>query len=560
MVIKRQSGLVRTFTIIYLFVSIFWAFYSLRFYKVFHGKHWLHERRRELYTTEARRFRVTAVELGGLLIKLGQFFSTRVDMLPPESIKELSSLQDEVKAESFAGISAVIEEEFNSPLEQVFLSIEEEATASASLGQVHRGVLKDGSVVAIKVQRPGIDMLVNVDLNAIAKVVALIKAFTDWDRVIDLDAIYKEFADTIRAELDYIQEGHNAETIAANLAEDQDIIIPVVNWEYTRHRVLTMEYLEGIKITETRLLQAADIDCSHIAEKLLETYVKQVLIDGFYHADPHPGNLFVSKEGKIILLDFGMVGTITPEVKTSLVDMSLALVNRDFGEVLRYLQELGFIRYNSDNDALIRAMGIFVEHFLGTGKDVAESDLKRFLQDLEILLYEQPFQIPANYTFLGRALGTLYGICIGLDENISFIDVARPYVDRIVPGKTSIFNLVKDKTKRLGLSLIELPPLAESVLRKAERGDLNVNIPLKSLGAAIDNNTRANKMVAWAIVFGFSLLGSIYLLINGWNQAARYCGGFTALAFLIFIMNNKITGGRKRKAPHPPVIVKRGSK
>lgn len=551
----KKSGFVRSLTILRLFIGIFWAFYSLRYYRIFRSSKWVESRRQLLYITQARHFRITAVELGGLLIKLGQFFSTRVDILPQNSIQELSGLQDEVKAELFSDIRQVIEEEFQLPLEMVFKSINPDPLASASLGQVHQGELDDGTSIAIKVQRPGIDQLVNIDLGAISRVVSLIKLFTDWNRFIDLDAIYKEFATTIRGELNYLQEGRNAETIAANFASDEQIIIPEIFWEYTRTRVLTMSYLGGIKINDIDQLKAVGVDCAVVAEKLLAAYVKQVLIDGFFHADPHPGNLFVSSDGNIIMLDFGMVGSISPTVRKTLVEMSLALVSRDFTKVVNYLVKLGFIRPNAESDSLIRAISVFIEGFFGTGEEVTDTDLKVFLKDLEVLLYEQPFQIPANYTFLGRALGTLYGICVGLDPSISFIDVARPYVDEIVPGKNSIFTLIKDQSKRLGKSLIQLPTLAESVLTKADRGDLIVNIPWRSLSNSIDNNSRAIKMAAWAIIWGVSSLASIMLLINGWIQYARWAGVFALIVFLIFLKNSFNPG--RRSAPHPPILIKR---
>lgn len=551
----KKSGFVRSLTILRLFIGIFWAFYSLRYYRIFRDSKWIESRRQLLYITQARHFRLTAVELGGLLIKLGQFFSTRVDILPQNSIQELSGLQDEVKAELFSDIRQVIEEEFQQPLEMVFKSIDPDPLASASLGQVHQGELDDGTSIAIKVQRPGIDQLVNIDLRAISRVVSLIKLFTDWNRFIDLDAIYKEFATTIRGELNYLQEGRNAETIAANFATDEQIIIPKIFWEYTRTRVLTMSYQGGIKINDIDQLKAVGVDCARVAEKLLAAYVKQVLIDGFFHADPHPGNLFASSDGNIVMLDFGMVGSISPTVRKTLVEMSLALVSRDFTKVVNYLVKLGFIRPNAESDSLIRSISVFIEGFLGTGEEVTDSDLKGFLKDLEVLLYEQPFQIPANYTFLGRALGTLYGICVGLDPNISFIDVARPYVDEIVPGKNSIFTLIKDQSKRLGKSLIQLPTLAESVLKKADRGDLMINVPLRSLSNSIDNNTRAIKMTSWAIIWGVSSLASVMLLINGWMQYARWAGVFALIVFLIFLKNSFSPG--RRSAPHPPVLIKR---
>ncbi|MDD3270832.1 MAG: AarF/ABC1/UbiB kinase family protein, partial [Syntrophomonadaceae bacterium] len=554
--ISRRLGMLRFFRVIKLFVDIFWAFYSLKFKRIWHNASWVEVKRQELYKTQARYFRDTAVQMGGLLIKLGQFFSTRVDILPRISIDELAGLQDEVPAVEFAEIKEVIETEFARPIERVFAQFDCDALASASLGQVHRGHLSDGSTVAIKVQRPGIDELVAVDLRAIYQVIKLIKIFTNWGQVIDFDAIFVEFKETLQAELDYIQEGHNAETIAKNSQDDPDIIIPGIYWDFTTRRVLTMEYLEGIKVTDHKLLLQSGINRQAIAAKLLQTYVKQMLIDGFYHADPHPGNLFVTPEGKLIMVDFGMTGSIPPHLRQTLVEMVFALVNRDYAQVTEYLKELGFIRYDYDNQALNRAISIFLEELVGSGQDLSSLDLQALLRDLETLFYEQPFQVPANFTFLGRALGTLYGICIGLDPGISFIDVAKPYVKQIAPERDSIFRIVKDRSKLIGNALLDIPPLMQKALIRVERGELNLTPPLQNINHAIEQNTRVTRSLVWSIVFGFSLLTSAYLLVNGLKDFATYLMIFSIIIFLLLLKTNRKP--TRKKAPHPPVMIKRG--
>ena len=514
-------------------------------------------KRQELYKTQARYFRDTAVQMGGLLIKLGQFFSTRVDILPRISIDELAGLQDEVPAVEFAEIKEVIEAEFESSLEQVFAQFDSDVLASASLGQVHRGHLSNGNTVAIKVQRPGIDELVAIDLRAIYQVIKLIKIFTNWGQVIDLDAIFIEFKETVQDELDYVHEGHNAETIARNSQDDPNIIIPKIYWDYTTRRVLTMEYLEGIKVTDHQLMEQNGIGRQSIAAKLLQTYVKQILIDGFYHADPHPGNLFVTPDGKLVMVDFGMTGSITPDLRETLIEMVFALVNRDYSQVTEYLKELGFIRYDYDNQALNRAISIFLEELVGAGQDLSGLDLQALLRDLETLLYEQPFQIPANFTFLGRALGTLYGICIDLDPGISFIDVAKPYVDQIAPEKGSIFRIVKDRSKLIANALLDIPPLMQKALIRVERGEFNLTLPLRNINDAIDQNTRVTRSLVWSIIFGFSLLTSAYLLVNGLKDFATYLLIFSIIIFLLLLKANRKP--TRRKAPHPPVMIKRGN-
>lgn len=557
MKISRRSGMLRFFIVIKLFVDIFWVFYSLKFKRLWHSDSWVEAKRQELYESQARYFRETAVKLGGLFIKLGQFLSTRVDMLPKTSLDELSGLQDEVPAVDFTDIKEVIEAEFERPLEQVFAQFDSEALASASLGQVHRGHLTDGSTVAIKVQRPGIDELVAIDLRAIYQVIKLLKRFTKWEQVIDFGAIFIEFKENVKAELDYIQEGHNAETIARNSQDDPDVIIPKIYWDYTTRRVLTMEYLEGIKVTEHQLMEQYQINRQALAAKLLQIYVKQILIDGFYHADPHPGNLFITPEGKIIMVDFGMTDSITPDLKETLIEMVFALVNRDYDQVTHYLKELGFIRYDYDNQALNRAMSIFLEELVGTSQDLSSFDLQDLLRDLETLLYEQPFQIPANFTFLGRALGTLYGICLDLDPGISFIDVAKPYVDQIAPERSSIFRIAKDRSKLIGNALLDIPPLMQKALIRVERGELNLTHPLQNINNAIEHNTRVTKALVWAIVFGFSLATSAYLFVNGLTRLAICLLIFSSVIFLLLLVTSRRP--TRKKAPHPPVMIKRGN-
>ncbi len=546
----------RFLTVLRLFLGIFWSFYSLKFKKIYHSNSWLSAKKEELYRSQARRFRLTAIEMGGLLIKLGQFFSTRVDVLPASSIEELSGLQDEVSPVAFQAIKGVIEEEFSSAAEEIFAWIDEMPLASASLGQVHQGKLKDNKIVAVKILRPGIESLIDIDLKALHSVIYLLKRFTDWERFVDFDAIYEEFSVTIQAELDYIKEGQNAEKIAQN-TDDPEIVFPSIYWEYTSKRVLSMEYLEGIKITDYESLKKADIALKKIAQKLLNTYIDQILITGFYHADPHPGNLFVRPDGKIIMIDFGMVGTIPEKMRQTLLEMVFAMVKRDYYEVVEYLNELGFLRYNADKNTVSYAVKVFLEKVLGSGSDLSNTDILNFLDNLENLLYEQPFQLPANFTFLGRALGTLYGICLGLDPEINFLDQAKPYLDKIEKRNHNIQEFISDKAIALGTSFLEIPPLAAKVLQRIERGDIKVNVPVDGIKAAIEENTRAMSVLAWSLSFGFSLATSSYLLVNQYKDIS--IGGFILSAFLLLLMmRSNRAGPKRRRAPHPPVLVKRG--
>ncbi len=545
----------RFYTVVNLFLQIFWSFYSIKFKKMWHSGAWPDAHRQKLFVSEARRFRHTAVNLGGLLIKLGQFFSTRVDVFPQPTINELTGLQDEVQAVPFKDIRQVAEEDFNRPLNEIYARVDEMPLASASLGQVHRGWLTSGEEVAIKIQRPGIEELVRIDLKAIALVVRVIKKLTDWERRIDLDAIYDEFAATLLDELDYIKEGHNAETIAAN-TKDENILFPQIYWNYTTHRVLTMEFMEGIKITNYEELARLGVDRNNIARTLLKTYINQILADGFFHADPHPGNLFVTAEGKLVMIDFGMVGSIPPDLKETLIELVLALVKRDNIQVVGYFKKIGFLRYDADTELVARAVGLLLEETLGTGIDFANADFSGFLTDLESLLYEQPFQIPAQFTFMGRALGTLYGICIGLDANFNFLDEAKPYLTSFARKEAGVWEAIKEKSTRFGASLIEIPPLAEKVLHRMDKGDLTVRISLGSLEDSIAANTRATYYLAAAVVFGFALLTAAYLQVNQAYILARWALGAAVVLPLLPARMGRTKTRRKLKTPPPHAFLR----
>lgn len=549
----------RFYTVVSLFLKIFWSFYSIKYKKLWHGRNWPQAQRQKLFVSEARRFRHTAVELGGLLIKLGQFFSTRVDVFPQSTIKELTGLQDEVEPVPFREVRQVAEEDMARSLEEVYAQVEEMPVASASLGQVHRGVLSSGETVAIKIQRPGIDEMVRIDLKAIALVIDIIKRLTDWESKIDLDAIYAEFAETLLDELDYVKEGHNAETIAANTrARDENILFPAIYWDYTTRRVLTMEYMEGIKITNYDELSRLGVDRNQIALILLRAYINQILADGFFHADPHPGNLFITPEGQLVMLDFGMVGSIPEELKEVLIDLVLAIVKRDNVAVVGYFKKIGFLRYDADTELVARAVGLLLEETLGTGIDFAKADFSGFLKDLETLLYEQPFQIPAQFTFMGRALGTLYGICIGLDPNFNFLDEAKPYLSSFARKDAGVWDAVKEKSTLFATSLLEVPPLAEKVLRRMEKGDLNVKLSLAEWEGSLAANTRAIYYVAAAVVFGFAILTAAYLQVNGFSSEARWALGAALLLPLYLIRRGRPQVRRRMKAPPPHAFRRQG--
>src|SRR5712692_6227447 len=309
-------------------------------------------------------FRETALELGVLMIKLGQFLSSRADLLPEKAIAVLSSLQDEVPPASFDHVVRIIESELGKPVEEVFSMLERKCTAAASLGQVHKAVLAStGETVAVKIQRPTSDQLARLDLSALKFVIWIIGRFVDMNHCIDLMGVYHEFKRTVYEELDYVREAANARRFKEMFKDDPTIYIPRVYDQYVSRRVLVLEWIDGIKINDYTALDAAGINRLEVARRTVCAYFYQFFEAGFFHADPHPGNIFVKKsptgDGSIItFVDFGMVGSLTKIMKRSMKDAFLAFIARDSRSLVHALSQLGFIDKGAHLASIERAMSL----------------------------------------------------------------------------------------------------------------------------------------------------------------------------------------------------------
>src|SRR6266550_5506275 len=316
-------------------------------------------------------FRQTAIQLGGLMIKLGQFLSSRADLLPEQALAVLTSLQDEVPAEPFSHVVSVIEEELGKPIEHLCSVLERKATAAASLGQVHKAVLAStGEEVAVKVQRSNIDQLVRMDLNSLKFVIRVITRFVNTGNFIDLKGVYREFERTVYEEIDFVREAANCKRFKEMFKDDQTIYIPEVYEEYTTRRLLVLEWIDGIKINDYTALEAAGIDRLEVANRTVQAYFHQFFDEGFFHADPHPGNIFVKRgtpgEGPIIeFVDFGMVGALTKSMMQSMKELFLSFVTRDSETMVQALSQLGFIGQGANISAIERGLSLLLEQFYG---------------------------------------------------------------------------------------------------------------------------------------------------------------------------------------------------
>ncbi len=497
----------------------------------------------------AASFRDLAVEMGGVLIKLGQFLSSRADVMPPEVTRELAALQDEVPADPLPPIKRLIEEELGAPIPELFSRFVEEPQSGASLGQTYYAWLPEGDAVIVKAQRPHIEELVATDLAAVKWAIGLIKWYPALRRRINLDALFEEFSRITHRELDYIAEGQNAEELRANFADNPGIFIPRPYWTHTSRRVLTLERADAIKITDYEALTAAGIDRAEVAERVFGTYVQQMLIDGFFHADPHFGNLFVEPQGPspldgshgrefvITFVDFGMTGRITPRDKALFRDLAVHAFNRDVPSAINDMKRLGFILPGTDTRPLQRAFYILMDRYYGLSiREFANIEIDEMLAmayELRDIIYEFPFQIPIDFVLLGRAMGILEGLCAGLDPDFNGFIVAEPYVKQLIAMEMAEEGLTKRVTAEMqdfAALLWRLPRELEEFLNRGNRGELEVRVVItKDVERLVGRIERAmNRLIEMVAFAGFLLAGVFLLNRELWVLSYLFLG----LAFL----------------------------
>ncbi|MDR2895096.1 MAG: hypothetical protein LBV30_00355 [Propionibacteriaceae bacterium] len=483
-----------------------------------------------LYRRQARQFVDYAQRMGGLIVKLGQFMSVRVDLLPKEYIDELSRLQDALPAVPTEQIIAVIEAELQAPIDSLFTDFEPTALAAASLGQVHRAKLRDGRAVAIKVLRPGIESLVKTDLRTLRAILRLLDRLLHLGRFTDVAQLEADFSATFSAELDFQQEGHNAETCQRNLLLNAHIDIPQIHWSHSRGRVLTMEFMDGVRIDDLAAIDAAGIDRSELAEALAGIFFQMVLTDGFYHADPHPGNVLVRHDGVIQLIDFGMVGRVSPQAISQYTELVSCLVRRDAAGIVAALSALGFLSPGADTATLTRLIKPHIDALIGdvtgfyTGASfigaAMDGQLKLSLDQASLaqiqqFIFSQPITLPGQTTFLGKALITVLGLCLRLDPGMDVIAAATPFVGS---GAGEQLRHWLERAWSDGRGLITgLIPTAQrlmSVAEKLDDGSLQVELNAQVEARLTGQLQRSTKRITRAIVIGSGLIA----LALGWRR------------------------------------------
>jgi len=498
------------------------------------------------YQKIAAQFRAMAIRMGGVMIKVGQFLSARLDILPVEITEELSGLQDEVPAEDFEAIRKLAEAELVGPLEEKFESFEAEPLAAASLGQVHRARLRVESSeadefrdVVVKIQRPFIDQLIDVDFSALHRVAGWLMRYKPIRKRVDLPALIAELETTVHREIDYLSEGKNAEAFSANFAGRKRIHVPRVVWSRTTQRVLTLENVYAIKITDYDAITAAGIDRAQVAKVLMDAYLKQIIEDGFFHADPHPGNLFVTPipatedkkaSWQLTFVDFGMVGTVPEHLRDGLRDLLIGVGTRNAARVVESFQTLDVLLPGADLKLLEQAESQLFDRFWGMSmselRKVDHRDMHQFAMQFRELMYEMPFQLPHNLLLLGRTVAILSGMCTGLDPNFNLWSQLAPYAQKLVTEEgVSNWEVWLDAIGGLVKELIALPAQTGRVMTRLERGELNVNTP--QISRQIYHLESAVNRLVGSIIFAAFLFGGVLL----------YRGGDVTLGYIFWALS-----------------------
>ena len=391
------------------------------------GLWWDRQRGRVAQNQQRRaiQLRELLTQLGPAYIKIGQALSTRPDLVPPLYMEELTLLQDQIPPFPNEIAYQFIEEELGDRPDQIYAELSPQPIAAASLGQVYKGKLKTGETVAVKVQRPDLRDSITVDLYILRRLAAWANKNIKKVRS-DLVGILDEFGDRIFEEMDYINEGENAERFAKLYGHLKDVYVPKIYWQYTQRRVLTMEWITGTKLTQVEAISAQGVDARYIIEVGVQCSLRQLLEHGFFHADPHPGNLLATPDGKLAYLDFGMMSEIKPAQRYGLIEAIVHMVNQDFDGLGRDYIKLEFLTPDTDLTPIIPALGRVFKNTLGAS--VSELNIKSITDDLSALMYEYPFRVPAYYALIIRSLVTLEGIAIHIDPNFKVLSAAYPYV------------------------------------------------------------------------------------------------------------------------------------
>jgi predicted unusual protein kinase regulating ubiquinone biosynthesis (AarF/ABC1/UbiB family) len=482
--------------------------------------------------------RNTFLDLGPTFIKVGQLFSTRADIFPGEYVEELSKLQDRVPAFSYEQVEGIVEQELGKKIPELFQDFEPVPLAAASLGQVHKAILYTGESVVVKVQRPGLKKLFEIDLHILKGIARYFQNHPKWGRGRDWMGIYEECCRILWEEIDYLNEGRNADTFRRNFRSYDWVKVPRVYWRYATTKVITLEYVPGIKVSQYDALEAAGVDRKAIARYGAQAYLHQLLNNGFFHADPHPGNLAVSPDGALIFYDFGMMGTIKSNVREGLMETLFGIAQKDGERVVKSLIDLGAIAPVDDMGPVRRSVQYMLDNFMD--KPFENQSVAAISDDLYELAYNQPFRFPATFTFVMRAFSTLEGVGKGLDPEFNFMEVAQPYAMQLMTDNNgsegnSFLNELSRQAVQVSSTALGLPRRLEDTLDKIERGDIRLRVRSVETERLMRRQSNIQLGMSYAMIISSFTIAATILLVHEYLWLAVFIGLMAAAVSFILI-------------------------
>ena len=503
-----------------------------------------------LTLSEAERLRLALEELGPTFIKFGQILSTRHDLIPVEYIQELSKLQDTVAPFEYSEAKKVIEREFGKKIEDIFLSFNPGQIASASIGQVYRATLSGNKEVAVKVMRPGVEEVIETDLAILASLARFAERHIKESKFFNPAGFIDEFSRVMRQEIDYSHEAQNADRFYSNFAAVPTVKIPKIYWEYTTKHVLTQEYSEGIKISDIEHIEATGLDKKKLSTDLANAYLKMIFEDGFYHADPHPGNILVSREGVIIFLDFGMAGHVDPVLHENLANLIISIQRNDIDLLIDTLSELGLVSYTGSESPALR---IKLEDFLNQYYSLSTRliDPTAFLRDIIHIFAKTRGKIPSNLMLLSKTLILRDEISRKLDPEHNFAELTQPFVKKMIEERTRASYIMNEVSKTVWdfAHLIKvLPRRINHILTKAEKGTIRYELEHQGLENFIEELDVMSNRLSFSMIIASLIVGSSLIIQTGMSPKifgvpllgifGFFIAGFLGIGLLISILRS----------------------
>ncbi len=500
------------------------------------------------------RIRCMLEELGPAFIKLGQLLSIRSDLLPDEVVKELELLQDQVPPVPVEDIKDKIEHEFGKPVTEVFQYFNEHYIAAASIGQVHEAVLYTGESVMVKIQRPGIKQTVYTDLEILRDIARMIEQRYDWAEYYNITDMVEELSESIRRELDYTEEARNTDMIQMQFEDCESIKVPVIFHDYSTSQILTMEKIEGVKLNELNAIIAGKEDKRRIADLLVSAFITQILKEGFFHGDPHPGNiLYIPEKKQLVFIDFGQVGRLSSSLRYNSASMMMGIMQKDTHQIVKAILRMAYVPSDIDEQH-------FYDHVDGIRKTVELSSkdglsLGLTVKELFTAAQEHRIILPKELTMMGKALITIEGIISEMDPTLDMIEIAKPYGEQLMRERYDPIKMGKrlwNQAEDLSETITNIPSQVENVLDQASKGDLKFEISLSEINRILHKFDRISNQVSFSLTllaFSIVVLGLIVGATFGNNTVltsvpAIEIGFVIAFGMFLLILYSILRSGR----------------